>query len=408
MEPVSKTLLPEKLNIAFRSFGELSFTYLEEITDFIQSERQGWEPVTRSAGSEGRHLSTGASLIGNQLNQVERSINEYRQATSMPEDSANRANAIAAHFGQLKTRMYELQNPTYLTAKSSLAKRIIEKSADDAKLAHLALTFSVAPKDQTQLNSYLHVDARLIAKAVIFLGSPVNQKEYEDSLSEMQLSWSKRLAAEQSLFQEAISDAKAQTRMVQGQILQKQEELDQLKNECAQQVIAHGETLARLQNQFREDMLLKAPAEYWQHKYEGHRDWAIWCLLLMIATVAGILYGSYALAPWIIDQVSKIRDGNSTGWVGEIALVTVPAIAAFWLLKAVSRLFVQQTQRMGDALERNTMVKTYLALLTEAAHKAEPSERLVILQALFRPGPDDPPDTEGSAGMLEALSKMTR
>jgi hypothetical protein len=94
--------------------------------------------------------------------------------------------------------------------------------------------------------------------------------------------------------------------------------------------------------------------------------------------------------------------------VGEIALVTVPALAAFWLLRAVSRLFVQQTQRMGDAFERNTMVKTYLALLTEPNHKVEAAERLVILQALFRPGPDDPPDSEGSAGMLDALNNITK
>jgi hypothetical protein len=63
----------------------------------------------------------------------------------------------------------------------------------------------------------------------------------------------------------------------------------------------------------------------------------------------------------------------------------------FWILRVVSRLFHMNVVATADAGERVTMVKTYLALFDEK--KLSEADRILVLQALFRPTSQTPDES---------------
>ena len=68
--------------------------------------------------------------------------------------------------------------------------------------------------------------------------------------------------------------------------------------------------------------------------------------------------------------------------------VAVLAFAGIWVLKMLSRLLSENLQMMRDARERETMVKTFLALKRDdkdGKSIVNDNDRILILHSLFRP-----------------------
>lgn len=68
--------------------------------------------------------------------------------------------------------------------------------------------------------------------------------------------------------------------------------------------------------------------------------------------------------------------------------VAVLAFAGIWVLKMLSRLLSENLQMMRDARERETMVKTFLALMRDDKNGkslVNDNDRILILHSLFRP-----------------------
>ena len=88
---------------------------------------------------------------------------------------------------------------------------------------------------------------------------------------------------------------------------------------------------------------------------------------------------------WAPDVVKLISDPKVPVQLGTVVAVSFPALAYFWLLRHVARIFVSNRQQMSDAELRETMISTYLALMYDPAKAASPDERVLILNAIFRP-----------------------
>ena len=104
----------------------------------------------------------------------------------------------------------------------------------------------------------------------------------------------------------------------------------------------------------------------------------------------------------IVDKLPKTEDG--TIGLGAIVLITLPALAFFWFLRLISRIFVTNLHYMADAGLRSTMVTTFLALIEDDKNPVESDERLLILQALFRPAGESGDDA-APTNLLERLIK---
>lgn len=145
---------------------------------------------------------------------------------------------------------------------------------------------------------------------------------------------------------------------------------------------------------YDEKMALAAPTTYWSNRATGARNSAMGygAAFAVIVTIGLILFGALG-----IPYLSKVS-ASGTSVIVAILPVLVPAFAAVWLLRIVGRLLSESLQLIQDARERETMVKTFLALMNdEVRGKAlvTDNDRLLILHALFRPsavsGTDDAP-----------------
>lgn len=150
----------------------------------------------------------------------------------------------------------------------------------------------------------------------------------------------------------------------------------------AEDVKAYKEDLVQMRKTFREELALRAPAEYWEAKRVVHnrRAWQTGCL-----TFAGLAAAGWTLWAVVEPIVGQMHTGapptTKVAFAGLLALFTV------WGLRLLVRLFLSSLHLATDAAERVVMVKTYLSLL-EGDRLSSKEDRQLILQALFRNSSD--------------------
>lgn len=161
-----------------------------------------------------------------------------------------------------------------------------------------------------------------------------------------------------------------------------------------------------------EDMKLKASVQYWKEKKDGHSDkrkdafknlrkfvifGSILSLSFFLVTIIFMLEASgvNVINSISIDPPKGRTIALSTYIIVSGALGTI-LTAIFWTARILVRQYLTERRLEGDADERRVMTQTYLALISEGA--AEDEDRLVILNALFRPSPDQPTGSDDSGG----------
>ena len=158
----------------------------------------------------------------------------------------------------------------------------------------------------------------------------------------------------------------------------------------------------KLRTTFDIQLRLEAPASYWGKEAKRTYEAAMGSLILFASialVIIGILVG---YGPSFLEELANIKDG---GGYASVALISIPALTALWILRHVARLFVTNLERSNDAKVRETMATTFLALTKEGASIAEEKERLLVLEALFRPPGAKQTDDGHFGGALELLTR---
>ena len=130
---------------------------------------------------------------------------------------------------------------------------------------------------------------------------------------------------------------------------------------------------------YNQKMAMRAPLSYWARKANDHKNrrrWVFWTLAIFAAiSTMGLVF----LLIWLIeDYTTTVLPLPITG------LIVVATGVALWIGRILVKLFLSNLHLEIDALERVTMVETYLSLLQEKAGFSEGDKKL-ILAALFRP-----------------------
>ncbi|MGY8624155.1 DUF6161 domain-containing protein [Chromobacterium violaceum] len=189
---------------------------------------------------------------------------------------------------------------------------------------------------------------------------------------------------------------------------------------------------------------LQAPVRYWAAKRSKHK-WvaicaaislllAMWGSLRYLSFEADFVKKSYAVH---VDNVAKkkspennekkVASGGKTtasnakesasspavseaiedsnGWHFDLALLLLKATFCFWVVRIGVRFMLSHIHLENDAAERETMAKTYLALLRRGKIREE--ELGIVLGALFRPTGDGIVKDEGvPPSVMESLTKL--
>lgn len=186
-----------------------------------------------------------------------------------------------------------------------------------------------------------------------------------------------------SLAEAIRSSAATQTTAFEAEQGKRSSEFTQLKAE-------HESAMEALRKTFREELALRAPAEYWRTKRDGHLQWA-WVTGGVSFTGIG---GAAAGLVWQVHELLVKTPAGSVPETWRVAVLALIGLFTVWALRLVVRMFLSHLHLWTDAGERVVMVQTYLSLL-EGDQLSSKEDRQLILQALFRPAADGIVKDEG-------------
>ena len=162
--------------------------------------------------------------------------------------------------------------------------------------------------------------------------------------------------------------------------------------------------LASLHELYHKQMQTEAAATYWEKKSNLHRNigWsalAMFVVLILVPFTAGVVYFE-AIRAFLVELTAATADKFS---LTPIVALSIPVLGYGWLLRHISRLFIQNLTLADDASYRRVMSMTFLGLSKDPASGISDAERAIILNALFRPAPPNSQDEGPPSGLLDML-----
>jgi hypothetical protein len=155
---------------------------------------------------------------------------------------------------------------------------------------------------------------------------------------------------------------------------------------------------------FRRELSLQAPILYWTSVASTSRKWSrVWGAIFG-AEVLFLLLFLYIESGDLLSYLSK--SDMDLGVV--IALVVATSTLALWAMRMTARIFLSNYHRSADAVERTTMLQTFLALTHD--NKISDDQISLVLSAVFRPGAtglvkDDAAPEFGAAALLSRFER---
>lgn len=159
--------------------------------------------------------------------------------------------------------------------------------------------------------------------------------------------------------------------------------------------------ITALRQQVADSIRLDASHKLWRKRSKAHLWWTLGAFAVMVCGIAAVVasvifYALPMIEPTFFEIVT--RSGFTTQ---KLILISLCIIGAAWLLRFVARAIVENMSLRADAQHRQSMLETYLALRGEVGLKDE--ERVIILNALFRPLPGQTADENPPTPVTEAF-----
>lgn len=146
---------------------------------------------------------------------------------------------------------------------------------------------------------------------------------------------------------------------------------------------SHRKAMAGMEAAFRARLDLEAPAQLWDEKSSRHADAASKRFKWAIATTS--LFGAVVLVGLILVVKYDLFTITDTQGVALALLLAVPLVCGFVVIRVLFRMYNLSQALADDSEHRSALMKSFLALSTETGGGLRDEERLIVLNALFRP-----------------------
>lgn len=386
--------------------GRLAPTSYEELTHWIGVEQNlwGWVQQRQYGGHEGAARDAMQALA--------RARNHVQQAQQQIASNPKQAQSeLGACKSQIQNAFVDLALPH---SSTPLAKRIETYRKDvGEKAASFFLSAQITPlnsntQHQVQdLQGWRGMVEGLLERFQLGTTVAKGRKQAADQSFEQLREKAEQLVGEkgdayEALHREYQELAEAIRLAAEGQansfsVAQgaRDEEFAVLKQE-------HEQAMESLRKTFREELALRAPAQYWMEKHRGHR---LWSGVTGFLSFLGIGSAAVGLG-WQIHDLLQNTPLNTQPETWRLAVLALIGVFAVWALRLLVRMFLSHLHLLTDAGERVVMVQTYLSLL-EGDHLTSKEDRQLILQALFRPASDGIVKDEGVPFSLAEMLTRT-
>jgi hypothetical protein len=184
-----------------------------------------------------------------------------------------------------------------------------------------------------------------------------------------------------------------------GMLAEKRQSLKEFRDLHAQEISETKAHLQAMKDVYEQHMALSAPVEYWNTRATS----MFW---RMILTGGVLIVGFIVLACVLYANFPTLKANEPKAehrlWELALLLGTVGILA--WPLRIVAKIFMSAVHLEADALEKRTMVLSYLAMLKENA--VTEKQRDIVLASVFRPSTTGIVNDDGlQVGFVETMAK---
>lgn len=371
-------LLPSPISIKLWGTDDYrKFERISDVLDWCQVEIESW--ATEVKPNQGQLLNLWNDQRS-QPNNVRQAAIQFANHLNRPEeertDQAQFNQAVQSLDANLRKRLQFFVEGRAISSSHPAFGHIQAVSEHDADAAAALLIASLQNGQQT-LSNIQPWDA--VAR-IGFAGA------YLDTSRRKTI---KTLKAELATLRKRAEEDVAELRQtLDAQLQQTKDNLQDHNNSVEDRSKTWSELLANcdqewasLKRVYDDKLALLAPTEYWRNRSTVHnklgRNYAI-----AFGVALAVL-----VALFIIFGIDHLGSPGTESVVLAVLPVVVPAFAGIWVLRILGRLLSENLKIAQDAQERETMVKTFLALMRdESAGKSviQNDDRRLILEALFR------------------------
>ena len=396
--------LDPPLTFAPRGLGEIEFRSIDEVRAWATREAAAWAvwkdsrlpfPEVRSRLSE---PSTALLEICNSLKNQENSEGMARARTQFSGHFERYDNGlvIAAESPdghRIRTRFEQGQKvPAILDAAKLLGIKITVQSQMEGKGQQVPI------EADSLFDSVVGVDfwERIVKEYLQATGA-----SYGALIREMDHKTNARL--------ERLEARSAELEKINTTLTTHNDALDR-HNKTLRKIVSKSIRSARedffsLRRTYETFMALRAPATYWRERsrksvYFASGSLIFFFVLIFVSSIVFLEY-SFQIKKLVLDSGGKID-------VAALLVASPLLLTILWFFRMIAKVFSVGLTESVDASQRSTMVTTYLALLNNINDTLSGAERLLVLQALFRPsGANDDADPL-PANMIEAIVKLAQ
>lgn len=145
---------------------------------------------------------------------------------------------------------------------------------------------------------------------------------------------------------------------------------------------------------------LHEPIKYWKDAFVSYRlastGWATAFFLMIVVTGCSfVVYARSLVASGVIDL-------HKIGIEEAIIFFMIPMFFGVWIIKVLAKRYQANFHLMNDAKNREVMTKAFLSLA--AGNHASAQDKILMLNALFRPTPDIKYDDDAPVHWFDILA----
>lgn len=398
--------------------GRINFNTVEEARNWLKLEQDVWGEELLSS-SELRPLTAIISRIiqtqRTKISSVESAITRYES-----ESSESTHNAVVAAF-----KMY-LQGEV-LHSTSLVGRKAVEliSSAESLKEKTEALTFlGTAIGQAATVDDFRHhinypADYVAIISGVakyqdyVTFGEGEIVDRFEEYTRENRGGWERQLALHQNEHFDAVEVIKEKEKKITEEHGRQETEFNELKK-------SYQSKFSELEEFYKEGLRTEAPVKYWRSKATRHVWFGGFMLTLFVAgcslaAIYGFNLGSEFSS--IVQEsgavsITDSTQSESTSSLLQLAfskflVLLIPGFFAVWVLRILLKVALSNLAIADDARHRVTMVETFLSLM-EHTDKLDESDRILMLQALFRPIPGSNDDDTGPPNWFDVMMTQVK
>ena len=366
-ENSKKTPLREPLEIDLRDGNVLEFQFVEDFASWVSEEQTTWEKQREKITTLGAVATAGFAKQAANLEAIVNNI-PLLLNTASEQDHERGWNRAQKHLNLINSGLM-------VCSKSQRGKLIWSFLESDPATAAGILAHSVGqgydPGGSTRVSD-LAPEIDVLTKGTIALQVPEVQR-LRVELSETQQAWRDSMQNLRSDLREKIETAQQEIRAAEALG-------EKFFRKVVNQKIEHSKRMQTIEDTFTTKIALEASEKYWGKVQDEKRDAALkagWFFTALVVLGIPVLIAYFGYVP------QKFPGVPWDEWQTQLFFFGLPVFGLVWAIRLVSMRYMANTEIADDARTRVAMLSAFVAL--EKEEKVSAEERLVILEALFRP-----------------------